>query len=691
MGGAWDHPIHVAAWKFHCDGTTRPECLRRGLVGGTDRMGEHDVRRGDTIFLHDDENGVVYGPFTAETEGLQTLVPEAWEEHRLDFPNQVRIDEGDQLYRIDTDSLSGLDRIAADDIFYDLSDDDADRLRTQLREHGTPVTIDDDDDGTPTETSPGDADRETDVTETLESIADRLTDRRLWQITPGRHSDLWPVWSEQSIASLEYTIEAEGEDTSRTDRIETIEAYDASEHDRGEYQAYLFQERLAQDDILVASEQRHSEVRVCGIGRVVAPYSAEHPTKLGRDHGADDHQVGVAWYTVADDGVAIDIDASTFPDHVFAPLDTDAFESILNALARVGSVDLTALQRRLGIDRSTGKERESTAVAIPTDPEAIPLDHLVFSETETLVGRVLGALEAGKHVILTGPPGTGKTALAEAIASVCAPERYTIATATADWTTFDTIGGYRPGRDGELDFAPGVFLEAFEGGQSRTESRWVIVDETNRCDIDKAFGSLFTALTGRTVTLPFVYDGRRIVVDGDRSASDRPTADHRYVIPEDWRMIATMNTFDKMSLYDLSYAFMRRFAFVRVPAPEPDDIDIGRLKRYVDAWSDIEDVSEYYRDVVNVWQTVNENESCKIGPAIVEDMLRFLQTTDGDLDGAVTMYVLPQLERLKTRQQVATIKALIDLDRPALDEGELRAFATDSFELTAADFERFTE
>jgi len=27
-----------------------------------------------------------------------------------------------------------------------------------------------------------------------------------------------------------------------------------------------------------------------------------------------------------------------------------------------------------------------------------------------------------------------------------------------------------------------------------------------------------------------------------------------------------MNTYDKTSLYEMSYAFMRRFAFVRVPA-----------------------------------------------------------------------------------------------------------------------------
>ena len=39
-------------------------------------------------------------------------------------------------------------------------------------------------------------------------------------------------------------------------------------------------------------------------------------------------------------------------------------------------------------------------------------------------------------------------------------------------------------------------------------------------------------------------------------------------MPENWRIIGTMNTFDKASLYQLSFAFMRRFAFVDVDPPE---------------------------------------------------------------------------------------------------------------------------
>ena len=38
-------------------------------------------------------------------------------------------------------------------------------------------------------------------------------------------------------------------------------------------------------------------------------------------------------------------------------------------------------------------------------------------------------------------------------------------------------------------------------------------------------------------------------------------------IPQSWRIIATMNVFDKTLLFEMSFALMRRFAFVEVPSP----------------------------------------------------------------------------------------------------------------------------
>ena len=68
-----------------------------------------------------------------------------------------------------------------------------------------------------------------------------------------------------------------------------------------------------------------------------------------------------------------------------------------------------------------------------------------------------------------------------------------LTTATADWTTYETIGGLKPTSDGQLTFAPGHFLEAIE------QNQWLVIDELNRSNFDRAFGQLFTVLSGQAV------------------------------------------------------------------------------------------------------------------------------------------------------------------------------------------------
>ena len=80
-------------------------------------------------------------------------------------------------------------------------------------------------------------------------------------------------------------------------------------------------------------------------------------------------------------------------------------------------------------------------------------------------------------------------------------------TASADWTTYETIGGYALERDGALRFRAGVFLAALE------QERWLLVDELNRADVDRALGELFTVLAGRGAATPFpLADGRAVSI-----------------------------------------------------------------------------------------------------------------------------------------------------------------------------------
>lgn len=172
------------------------------------------------------------------------------------------------------------------------------------------------------------------------------------------------------------------------------------------------------------------------------------------------------------------------------------------------------------------------------------------------------ALSAGKHMLLVGPPGTGKTKLAHAVINAASQEGYCAgalgATAPADWTISDTIGAMK--RSGDLTFRPGAFLRAIE------KWKWLIIDEFNRADVDRAFGEMMTVLAGRRADTGYELDGGRHVSIG-------PEPDATHPVPRTFRVIATMNTWDKTSLFRLSYAVQRRFAIVHVGVRTDADLE----------------------------------------------------------------------------------------------------------------------
>jgi hypothetical protein len=264
-------------------------------------------------------------------------------------------------------------------------------------------------------------------------------------------------------------------------------------------------------------------------------------------------------------------------DLIFDP-DASPLEELLDEDAEqdgeLSASEVSSVCERLSL--STSEPVKAPALSSSDSTPETMIDSVdSAAETERLrlppglLKRIVAAL-AHSNVRLMGAPGTGKSTIARLVLQARQGDEWDFALATSQWTTEDVVGGPvpDPADPRQLIFQPGIVLAAAEAG------RWVGIDEINRADIDAAFGELFSLLAGFDTTLPYVPrpdSERRVKIYAERPSGELDEGE--YGLPPDWRMIATMNSWDKASLARVSFAFSRRWCTVYVPVPDPDDYE----------------------------------------------------------------------------------------------------------------------
>ncbi|WP_414469261.1 AAA family ATPase [Methanobacterium sp. ACI-7] len=270
----------------------------------------------------------------------------------------------------------------------------------------------------------------------------------------------------------------------------------------------------------------------------------------------------------------------------------------------------------------------------------------------------LRELERGKNVIFYGPPGSGKTVLSKIISEKhLGKNAYLLYTVHSGTDYYDLVCRIVPkiNEEGNLIYSkePRFLLDALLCGKV------LILDEINRTQIDTALGIFFTYLE-RDHRINDVEQIREILkkeTDEELEINDLRTR------LDNFRIIGTLNVYDKTFLFKLGDALKRRFTFIEITTKKDLIAELTSTDQFKKEFMEACD----YKGELNTANTIidvfaNLNNIKPLGIGILKDSLQFSSNfSDNAADLSISSLIVPFFENDLNYSNILAIFEKYDL------------------------------